>query len=216
MHITGRTAHGPGSLEAAAAAVVAAGGECVTHVVDHSDASAIGALFDQVMADEPEGVDLLVNNVYPAVVLLGDALRSGATKFWQQPPTAFADINDVGLTAHYVASVHYAKAMVPRGRGLIVTVSSPAGCFYFFTAAYSTGKAAVDRMTKDFAHELHGTGLGAFVLYPGTCHSSGPRPLVLLCRRPRPVPLRSRVAPPLSLAQAWWPPRSFSSLPRRG
>jgi NAD(P)-dependent dehydrogenase (short-subunit alcohol dehydrogenase family) len=50
---------------------------------------------------------------------------------------------------------------------LIVMVSSPGGLFYFFTAAYSTGKAALDRLTTDLAHELEGTGLCCLGLYPG-------------------------------------------------
>jgi len=167
VHITGRTETGPGSLQEAAAAVEQAGGVCITHKVDHSDSAAIEALFSSVLAAEPDGIDLLVNNVYPAVSMLGDSFRSGKMKFWELPPSAFADVNDVGCTAHYTASVHYAKAMVPRKRGLIVQVSSPGGLFYFFTAAYSTGKAALDRMTTDFAHELRGTGLGCIGLYPG-------------------------------------------------
>ncbi len=167
VHITGRTPSGPGSLEAAARAVEAAGGECVAHAVDHADAAAIGALFEAVLAAEPDGVDLLVNNVYPGVDGLGDALRSARTRFWELSPSAFADMSDASLTAHYAASVHYARAMVPRARGLIVMVSSPGGLFYFFTAAYSTGKAALDRLTTDLAHELRGTGVGCVGLYPG-------------------------------------------------
>lgn len=167
VHITGRTESGPGSLEAAAVAVTAAGGECITHVVDHSDDKAIASLFETVLSNEPDGIDLLVNNVYPAVSMLGDAFRSGKMKFWELPASSFADVNDVGLTAHYTASAHYAKAMVPRKRGLIIQVSSPGGLFYFFTAAYSTGKAALDRMTTDLAHELRGTNVGCIGLYPG-------------------------------------------------
>ena len=167
VHITGRTESGPGSLEAAAAAVTAAGGECITHKVDHSNSAAIASLFDAVLAAEPGGIDVLVNNVYPAVSSLGDSFRSGQLKFWELPPSAFSDVNDVGLTAHYTASALYAKAMMPRGRGLIIQVSSPGGLFYFFTVAYSTGKAALDRMSTDLAHELRGSGLGCIGLYPG-------------------------------------------------
>jgi NAD(P)-dependent dehydrogenase (short-subunit alcohol dehydrogenase family) len=168
VHITGRTRTGPGSLEAAAAAVRAAGGECVTHVVDHAAPAEISSLFDRVFDAEPDGVDLLVNNVYPAVDALADSLRSGAAKFWELPPTAFAATNDVGLTAHYTATALYAKRMLPRRRpGLVVMVSSPGGLFYFFTAAYSTGKAALDRLTADLAHELRGTQINCVGLYPG-------------------------------------------------
>jgi NAD(P)-dependent dehydrogenase (short-subunit alcohol dehydrogenase family) len=70
VHITGRTAKGEGSLQAAAAAVKEMGGECITHKVDHSDPESISMLFETVFAAEPDGVDLLVNNVYPAVVHL--------------------------------------------------------------------------------------------------------------------------------------------------
>jgi len=167
VHVTGRTATGPGSLDAAVAAIQAAGGEGVAHVVDHSDSTAVSSLFERVFAAETDGVDLLVNNCYPSVSSLGDTLRTGVSKFWQLPPSAYADTNDVGVTAHYEASVHYAREMVPRGRGTIVMVSSPGGLFYFFTAAYSTGKAALDRLTTDLAHELRGTGVGCLGLYPG-------------------------------------------------
>ena len=168
VHITGRSLTGEGSLETAAAAVKASGGECVVHCVDHSDPAAIEALFERIKEAEPEGVDLLVNNVYPAVNSLGDVLRSGKGKFWELPATTFADVNTVGLTAHYVASASYAKWMLPLKKdGLIVMVSSPGGLFYFFTAAYSTGKAALDRMTTDLAHELRGSAIGCVGLWPG-------------------------------------------------
>jgi NAD(P)-dependent dehydrogenase (short-subunit alcohol dehydrogenase family) len=167
VHVTGRTKSGPGSLDAAVAAIQAAGGQGVAHVVDHSDSAATESLFQRVFATETEGVDLLVNNVYPAVSSLGDTLRTGVSKFWQLPSSNYSDTNDVGVTAHYEASVHYAREMVPKGRGLIVMVSSPGGLFYFFTAAYSTGKAALDRLTTDLAHELRGTGVGCCGLYPG-------------------------------------------------
>lgn len=167
VHISGRTATGSGSLETAAEAVIAAGGECVPHVVDHADPAAIQSLFEHVFASEPDGVDLLVNNVFPGVPSIAEALRNNRTRFWELPAEAFASMNDASLTAHYAASTHYAKAMVPRGRGMIVMVSSPGGLFYFFTAAYSIGKAALDRMTTDLAHELTGTGIGCVGLYPG-------------------------------------------------
>lgn len=105
--------------------------------------------------------------MFPGVASIGDAIRSGKAKFWMLPANAFAEMNDASLTAHYVASTLYAREMVPRKRGLIVMVSSPGGLFYFFTAAYSTGKAALDRLTTDLAHELRGTGVGCVGLWPG-------------------------------------------------
>uniref|UniRef100_A0A7S4EST3 Uncharacterized protein n=1 Tax=Chrysotila carterae TaxID=13221 RepID=A0A7S4EST3_CHRCT len=170
VHISasGRTPSGPGSLEAAKEAIESVGGECVPHVCDHSKEEAIGALFDEILAAEPDGIDVLVNNVYGGVDFIAKSMKSGSTfKFWEHPPSVFSQINQIGLTAHYVASVHYAKAMVPRKRGLIVQVSSAGGLLYIFNSPYSTGKAALDRLSRDLAFELEGTGVGCVTIYPG-------------------------------------------------
>ena len=44
--------------------------------------------------------------------------------------------------------------MVPRGRGLIVNISSSGAQEYAWHVAYGVGKAALDRLTADSAHEL--------------------------------------------------------------
>ena len=167
VHITGRTETGTGSLEAAKALILEAGGECVSHRVDHSNPQDVASVFDAIFAAEPNGVDLLVNNASPVVNEIEDVLRSGKAKFWEQPPSSFAAINDVGSPERIVQAHYTLQKMVPKGRGLIVMVSSPGGLFYFFTAAYSTGKAALDRLMSDLAHELRGTGVGCVGLWPG-------------------------------------------------
>ena len=44
---------------------------------------------------------------------------------------------------HYICSVHAAKLMVPRKKGLIINISSFGGISYLFTPAYGVGKAGV-------------------------------------------------------------------------
>ena len=62
VYLTGRDA---ATLEVAATAVTAAGGEGIAAVVDHRDDAAVAALFDRVGADAGR-LDLLVNNVQEA------------------------------------------------------------------------------------------------------------------------------------------------------
>jgi hypothetical protein len=76
-------------------------------------------------------------------------------------------MNDVGLRAHYLASVHAARMMVPRRAGLIVNVSSFGALAYTFNAAYGVGKAALDRLTADTAFELKAEGVAVVSMWPG-------------------------------------------------
>jgi NAD(P)-dependent dehydrogenase (short-subunit alcohol dehydrogenase family) len=71
------------------------------------------------------------------------------------------------VRAHYVASVHAARSMVARGRGLIVNISFFAAQKYIANAAYGVAKAATDRLTRDTAHELRAHGVSVVSLYPG-------------------------------------------------
>ena len=58
--------------------------------------------------------------------------------------------------------------MVPRRVGLIVNISFfDAKRYIIGNVPYGAGKAAVDRMSKDMAHELKAHGVGVVSLYPG-------------------------------------------------
>ncbi len=64
-------------------------------------------------------------------------------KFWEMAPGVWDDVNNVGLRNHYFCAVHAARLMVPRGKGLIVNISSAGGLVYIFSVPYGVGKAAV-------------------------------------------------------------------------
>ena len=98
VHLTGRTAHGPtGSLEAAASAVRAAGGEAVVHQCDHSNPSAIQALFDEVVRENVDDLALTHEEVSEMsarvtgtiVTCLVDIFKNGLPAFGEKsaPPT---------------------------------------------------------------------------------------------------------------------------------
>ncbi len=56
--------------------------------------------------------------------------------------------------------------MIAQRSGLIVNISSRGGREYVFSTSYGVGKAGVDRMAKDMAHELAEHGCTALSLSP--------------------------------------------------
>jgi NAD(P)-dependent dehydrogenase (short-subunit alcohol dehydrogenase family) len=57
--------------------------------------------------------------------------------------------------------------MVAAGRGLIVNVTSDGAITYAHNVPYGVGKAAVDKMSADMAHELKPHGVAALSIWPG-------------------------------------------------
>lgn len=168
VYVTGRTSSPapdppPGTIEAAARAVDAAGGRGVAVRCDHADASQIAALFARI-AGESGRLDLLVNNAHSGV---HEIATSTGRRFWELDDSSWDAMNAAGLRGHFLASVHAARLMVPRHAGAIVNISSFGALSYLFHAAYGIGKAAVDRMTRDLAFELAPERIAVVSLWPG-------------------------------------------------
>jgi NAD(P)-dependent dehydrogenase (short-subunit alcohol dehydrogenase family) len=163
VYVTGRTSGaGDRTIEETARLVDAAGGEGRPVRCDHGDDAQIAALFERVR-DEAGRLDVLVNNVFK----IPDP-PAWAGGFWDHPIQVFDDQVGIGLRAHYVASWHAAPLLFASGPGAaILNVSSPGGQSYHFSCSYGAGKAGLDRLTADMAHELRGRGVAAVVLYPG-------------------------------------------------
>ena len=166
VYLTGRTVEPgsaalPGTIGETADEVSKRGGTGIAVRCDHSDDAQIAALFERVADEQGGRLDLLVNNVFkvPDPPVWGGG-------FWQHPVSIWDDMVGIGLRAHYVASVHAASRLIEHG-GMIANISSPGGGSYFFSTAYGTGKAGLDRMTADMAHELKSHGVPVFSLWPG-------------------------------------------------
>ncbi|XP_060552409.1 dehydrogenase/reductase SDR family member 1-like [Ruditapes philippinarum] len=170
VYITGRTLDPPkglkvgGCLRDTAQEVERRGGICVPVQCDHSKDLDIERLFEQVKRENEGQLDILVNNAYSAVNAIFSSLN---VKFWEQSPTMWDEVNNVGLRNHYICSVYAARMMVPRKRGLIVNVSSAGGLRYLFNAAYGIGKEACDRMAADCGYELRKHNVAFVSLWPG-------------------------------------------------
>jgi NAD(P)-dependent dehydrogenase (short-subunit alcohol dehydrogenase family) len=165
VYVTGRSVQEgdaalPGTIGSTAAQVSDAGGEGVPVQVDHADDIAVARLFERV-ADESGRLDMLVNNV---AALHDDLVRPGP--FWEKS-LGLADILEVGLRSHYIASWHAAKLMVPRGRGLVAFTSSFGSVCYMHGPAYGAQKAGVDKFAADMGVDFRGAGVVAVSLWMG-------------------------------------------------
>ncbi|MGZ8178455.1 SDR family NAD(P)-dependent oxidoreductase [Williamsia sp. SKLECPSW1] len=145
-----------------AARPVAAGGDVRPVTCDHTDDAAVAALFDRI-ASESGHLDLLVNAVWAAP----DGFGGFAEPFWERPVSDWRPLVDVGLRAHYVASVHAARLMVDAGSGLVVHVSSFGSRGHLHSVLYGVAKTGLDKMAADMAVELRGTGVTAISLWLG-------------------------------------------------
>ncbi len=100
-------------------------------------------------------VDVLVNNA--GFGLAAGLLDSG--------PGEEERLLDVLVRAVLVVTQPAARAMVERGRGAIITVSSVAG--FVPLGTYSSAKAWATRFMESLAVELTGTGVSATAVCPG-------------------------------------------------
>ena len=173
VYVTGRTSDRdppgelPGTIDATARAVSAAGGSGVALHCDHRDDREVETVFARIAAENGR-LDLLVNNVWGGYErMIEDGVYRFADPFWQQPLFRWDSMFAAGVRAHYVASANGARLMVPQGRGLIVNISFFAAQKYLSNVAYGVAKAATDRLTRDCAHELRPHAVSVVSLYPG-------------------------------------------------
>jgi dehydrogenase/reductase SDR family protein 1 len=128
---------------------------------DHREDDAVAALFQRV-GKEAGHLDILVNNAF----LIPPELTSGKN-FWEVPLSNWDDMINIGTRSAYAASHFAAPLMIPQGSGLIANISSSGAAEYAWHVAYGVGKAALDRFTRDAAHELQPHGIAVISLWPG-------------------------------------------------
>ena len=161
----GRATRSPpedGTVDAVAAEVDSVGGRGIAVPCDHRDDDAVEALFSAGCRKRRGRLDVLVNNAF----IIPNELTSGKP-FWEVPLSNWDDMIDVGTRSAYAASRLAAPMMVEQGSGLIANISSSGAAEYAWHVAYGVGKAALDRITNDTAHELDRHGVAVVSLWPG-------------------------------------------------
>lgn len=165
VYVTGRTRNEgdaalPGTVQATADAVTAAGGKGIAVYCDHSDEGQVQRLFEQVSREQGR-LDILVNNA----TSLHDALTQTGP-FWEKP-LALTQLWEVGMRSHYTAAWYAAPLLLANGEGLIVNTSSFGGRIYMHGPAYGAGKAAVDKMSHDMAIDFRPYNVAVVSIWMG-------------------------------------------------
>lgn len=141
-------------LEATAAELRGAHGvEVEVLPADLTDRAASAA----VEARLADGVDLLVNNA-------GKGLRG---RFWETPLADQEQMFTLNCTSVLRLSHAALRAMVPRGRGGIVVVSSVAGFAPGSRGPYGATKAWATAFAESLSGQLAGTGVRVSAVAPG-------------------------------------------------
>ncbi|VDN13804.1 unnamed protein product [Dibothriocephalus latus] len=195
VYLTGRTLKPKGDvkegdvggcLEETAAEVTSRGGVAIPVAVDHSDDSQVVNLFARIRREQKGRLDLLVNNAFAAVEYIAAHRDVG---FWEleageTAATAWDMVNRVGLRNHYICATLATRMMLDyrnelnsdsggsdsdKRPGLIINICSIGGLRYRLNVPYGVGKAAVDRMAADMAHELREKkkSVAVLTLWPG-------------------------------------------------
>jgi short-subunit dehydrogenase len=144
-------------LQATAERARTSGVTVSTHVVDVSDAEAVAALPDAVLAEHGRAT-VLMNNA--GVSLVGRFEEVSMEEFrWLMEINLFAV---VGLTKAFLPT------LLAQERAHIVNVSSLFGLIApAEQVAYATSKFAVRGFSEALRHELEDTSVGVTVVHPG-------------------------------------------------
>lgn len=134
---------------------------------DHREDADVVAAFARV-AQDTEGIDILVNNVWGGYErMIDNGVFTWTKPFWEQPLWRWDAMFNAGVRAHYRASQLAAPSMISRGHGLIVNISFWAAQKHVGNVAYGVSKAATNKLTADMAAELRPHGVAVISLYPG-------------------------------------------------
>jgi NAD(P)-dependent dehydrogenase (short-subunit alcohol dehydrogenase family) len=152
----------PGTVGETVAEIEALGGVAIGVPCDHHDDAQVEALFARVQSEQGR-LDVLVNNVYSAIDLAPWLGRP----FWELPVAAWDQVIDIGVRSHYVASVYAMPLLLASPHALIANISSSGSTQYAHNVVYGVGKAALDKMTADMAHELESHGVAVVSVWPG-------------------------------------------------
>lgn len=155
-----------GSLNRTAEEITAAGGEAVPMRCDHSRDADVETVFAEI-ARRHGGVDVVVNVASP------DFSGMVGRPFWELDLDEMSRCLEIGPRSNYVTTVLAARMMIPRGRGVIINISSHGSVDYLLSVPYGAGKAAIDKITRDTALELRPHGVAVVSLWPGLVLTEG-------------------------------------------
>ncbi len=170
VYVTGRSlqkdeSRWPGTISGTAQELTNLGGHGIPVRCDHRNDSEVEAVFRRVR-DEQTHLDILVNNATSFGETPNSRGYDPEEPFWTLPVSQWDEMFDVGLRSYYVASQYAAQMMIPRQSGIIVNISSIGATKYAGNIAYGVGKAGVDKLSADMAHQLRQYGVASICIWP--------------------------------------------------
>jgi 3-oxoacyl-[acyl-carrier protein] reductase len=145
------------SCGAAAAGIIAAGGNAKACAVDVADGGAIARAAEALLAEFPT-IDILVNNA--GITRDGLLFRMGEADW--------SDVLATNLTSCYHWTKHLARPMTRARWGRIVNISSVSGIIgNAGQANYSAAKAGMIGLTKSLAREFASRSVTVNAIAPG-------------------------------------------------
>ena len=151
------------AAEAAAAAIVEAGGRALALEADITDEAAVERAVGAALG-ELQWLDVLVNNA--ARALKGNLDQT-------EPADWDAELRGT-LTGAYLVTRKVLPGMVARGRGAIVNTGSVNALVAVGNPGYSAAKAALLHYTRALAVEYGPKGIRANMVSPGTVQTRSP------------------------------------------
>ena len=122
----------------------------------------------------PAGVAALVEAVGPVGVLVANAALPASGPLLEYEAGQIERAVTVNLLAPILLARALAPAMVERGRGQVVLVSSLAGLTSTESSSlYNATKFGLRGFGLGFRQDLHGTGVGVTVVMPGFVREAG-------------------------------------------
>ena len=108
----------------------------------------------------------------PDLVVANAGSLTAVGPTWETDPDQWWHDLEVNVRGVFTTIRDVVPAMVARGSGRIVVMSSGMGRFPSpWTSAYGASKAAVSHLVSSLAAELAGTGVSAFAISPGMVHT---------------------------------------------
>ncbi|MCC6790152.1 MAG: glucose 1-dehydrogenase [Thermomicrobiales bacterium] len=141
--------------------IAEAGGTATPATVDVSQATSVNAMIERAVAAHGR-IDVLVNN---AAISRGDDILKIDEATW--------DLNlDVVLKSVYLCSKAVLPAMLERGDGVILNISSVNGMTGVGEEAYAAAKAGVVNLTQNMAIKYGPRGVRVNCIAPGTIRTA--------------------------------------------
>ena len=113
-------------------------------------------------------VDILVNNAALGPQFFRPSNLDEPLKVWEVDPDIWRRVQLINATGPLITSRTVIPAMIERGWGRIINVTTSLDTMYRATIGpYGPSKAALEALTAVMAEELEGTGVTANVLVPG-------------------------------------------------